>query len=75
MEAMHHVGFPELVVFTVVAGLLFGGKSLHELAQALAEGIHNFRGGPRRPSHPIPANDSRILNRRNRKSSADKPAI
>jgi len=72
---MEHFSFPELVVVMVVAVLLFGDMNLQEVARRVAESISNFRGGGPRPSHPIPANDSKILNRRNRKSSDDKPAI
>jgi hypothetical protein len=63
---MHELGTQELVVLLVVAGtLLIGGKRFRELAQLVSNGIDNFRGGgPGSPSHPIPANDSRLLNRR-----------
>jgi sec-independent protein translocase protein TatA len=59
-----HIGFPEMIVLLVVAILLFGGKNLRELAQDLAEGISNFRGGPGSPSHPIPADDSNLVDRK-----------
>jgi hypothetical protein len=41
-----------------VAVVLFWGDKLGPAIRDL------FRGGPRPPSHPIPADDSRILNRR-----------
>ena len=50
---MEHFGFPELVVVMVGAVVLFGPKSLQELAQALAVGIRNFRGGG--PRSPLPS--------------------
>lgn len=61
---MHQLGTQELVVLLVVAGmLLIGGKRFRELAQLVSDGIDNFRGGgPGSPSHPMPANDSRLLN-------------
>jgi TatA/E family protein of Tat protein translocase len=59
-----HIGFPEMVVLLVVAILLCGPKSLREVARGLAEGISNFRAGPGSPSHPMPANDSHLLNRK-----------
>jgi hypothetical protein len=51
-----------LLVLVVAFLVIFGGK----YAQAFRD---QFRGGPRPPSHPLPADDSRILNRRRRRSS------
>jgi Sec-independent protein translocase protein TatA len=61
---VHQIGFSQLVVFGLVALLLFGGKSVHEMAQSVAEALSNFRGGPGSPSHPLPADDSKLLNRK-----------
>jgi Sec-independent protein translocase protein TatA len=58
-----HVGFPEIVVLLVVA-ILLCGRNLREVARGLAEGISNFLGGPGSPSHPMPADDSHVLNRK-----------
>jgi Sec-independent protein translocase protein TatA len=79
---MHELGSQELVVLLVVAGmLLIGGKRFRELAQLVSHGIDNFRGGPGSPTHPLPANDSRLLNRRidrsdeNRRKSHDSDSL
>jgi hypothetical protein len=52
-----------LIVVLCVPILLFGRK-WRQHAAALADALYNNRGGPGSPSHPIPANDSKILNRR-----------
>ena len=36
------------------------------LLDALIEELNNFRGGPRPPMHPIPADDGALLRRRSR---------
>jgi hypothetical protein len=60
---MHYIGFPEMlsvpvvVVLFVLAVVLFWGDKLGPAITDL------LRGGPRPPSHPIPADDSKILNR------------
>jgi Sec-independent protein translocase protein TatA len=61
---MQQLGFPELVLFCTVAILLFWGDKIPDVARKLNEGLNNFRGGPGSPSHPIPANDSSLLNRK-----------
>jgi Sec-independent protein translocase protein TatA len=61
---MQQLGFPELVVVCSVAALLCWGNKIPEVARTLNEAISNFRGGPRSPSHPIPADDSKFLNRK-----------
>ena len=63
----------ELLILCCAAILvLVARKHIHELAQMVAAGIDNFknggRGGP--PTHPIPAADSTILNRRTRKAAS-----
>jgi hypothetical protein len=58
------LGYSELAIVLFAATALFCHAQVRDLLRKLAEGIDNFRGGPGSPSHPIPANDSRILNRR-----------
>lgn len=50
----------------VLAFLFFG----RELADAIRDGIDNFRGGPPTPMHPSPAGDSALLRRRSRRTKA-----
>lgn len=67
MSRLGQLSAPEMFLVFVVAILLFAAKSWREFYDALYEGIsnfRNFRGGPGSPSHPIPANDSYIVNRR-----------
>jgi hypothetical protein len=60
-----YYGLSSTEMFTIVAGLvmLFWSK---ELADVLRTIVSRFRGGggPGSPSHPLPANDSRLLKRR-----------
>jgi Sec-independent protein translocase protein TatA len=73
---MQHLGVSELILFGTVAVLLLWGSKIPQVASMLIAALENIRrGGPGSPSHPIPADDSRILNRKNRKSAEDKPAI
>jgi hypothetical protein len=73
---VQHLGVSELIVFGTVAVLLLWGSKIPLVLSRLVAALENIRrGGPGSPSHPIPANDSRILNRKNRKSADDKPAI
>jgi Sec-independent protein translocase protein TatA len=58
------IGILELVVILAIATFLFCGGKLREIVYAIEDALSNFRGGPGSPSHPIPANDSRLLNRR-----------
>jgi hypothetical protein len=71
---MHHVGIQEVIVLFIVA-IVLRGTNPRELAVLLAEGIENFRSnfprGPGSPSHPIPADDSRLLCRKRPKSGGD----
>jgi Sec-independent protein translocase protein TatA len=67
---MHHLGALELTLLLVMAIVLFGSKRIIELTQDLADAITHFRnGGPGSPSHPIPSNDSKLLNRRRNRAS------
>ena len=56
------IGITELLVMFVVAIVLFGGRE--KFVKTVQEALSDFRGGgPGSPSHPIPADDSKILNR------------
>jgi hypothetical protein len=55
---MRNIGLPDIVAIVVVLLLLFRGNKLGPAIQDL------FRGGPTPPSHPLPGDDSVILNRR-----------
>ena len=61
--------YTTLVALLLLAvAIVFFGRSLSD---ALIEALSNFRGGPRPPTHPLPANDgSLLLRRRARKSKA-----
>jgi hypothetical protein len=62
---MQPIGLPELVLlFGTVAALLLWGNKISLAALKMREALDDFRGGPGSPSHPIPANDSRLLNRK-----------
>jgi hypothetical protein len=61
---MQQIGLPELVLFGTVASLLLWGNKIPVAALKLREALDNFRGGPGSPPHPLPANDSRLLNRK-----------
>jgi hypothetical protein len=40
-----------------------------EVAEALTEGLRNFRGGgPRPPSHPLPGDDGFVVRRKRRRA-------
>jgi hypothetical protein len=55
----------EAVLYAIATAVLLTNAS--RISAALRD---LFRGGPRPPSHPIPAEDSHILNRRRRKTVA-----
>jgi hypothetical protein len=57
---------PKLEILAMVGlGAMMLALGPKKAAQMVAEGIENFkRPGP--PTHPIPGDDSRILNRRRR---------
>ena len=42
----------DIVVVLIVAGLLFGGKKIQELAKGLGEGIRNFKGSLKSEEEP-----------------------
>jgi hypothetical protein len=62
------MGVPEFIVVAALVMLLIGGHQIGKLGQGLSEGIQNFKdalgGGPRPPTHPLPGDDSVIVNRR-----------
>ena len=64
MGTMQQIGAQELMILLLVAVILFGPKSLQQVAQELTDAFSNFRGGPGSPSHPMPADDSKLLNRK-----------
>lgn len=54
---------PAALVAMAVSIVLFG--TMFHYRKEIAEALRNFRGGgPRTPSHPLPANDSVVLRRR-----------
>ena len=57
--------YADLLLVLTVCLLLCFAKNVRAAAEELGR---NIRGGPRPPSHPLPADDSRILNRRRRSS-------
>jgi Sec-independent protein translocase protein TatA len=63
---MQQFGFPELVVVCTVTFLLCWGNKIPDVARKLNDAIANFRGGPGPPLHPMPAEDSKLLNRKGR---------
>jgi hypothetical protein len=60
------MGVPEIIVLAVV--MLLIGVPIGKLGQGLSEGLQNFKdalgGGPQPPTHPLPGDDSVIVNRR-----------
>ena len=72
---MHQDSNLALLILVIVACVVLGPKSIRELGQQLAEGISNFKngGGSGTPPHPIPGNDSRVLNRKTRNPDKAKP--
>jgi hypothetical protein len=73
---MQQIGIQEVIVLFVTA-ILLCGMNLRELALRTAEAISDFRSnfprGPGSPSHPIPAGDSKIINRK--RSHSDNESI
>ena len=53
-----------LVLATLLVVVFFFRR--WRLLDALIEELNNFRGGPRPPMHPIPADDGALLRRRSR---------
>jgi hypothetical protein len=60
------MGVPDIIVLAIFLALVFVCQKI------FAEGIQNFRdalgGGPRPPTHPLPGDDSVIVNRRRSRS-------
>ena len=61
MHLPQGVGFPELLVVLTVMILFLNPL---KVARRMQELVDAFRGGPPPPSHPIPGNDSALVNRR-----------
>jgi len=58
-----------LLILTVGLALCFAKNISANISAVVEEFDRNFRGGgPRPPSHPLPADDSKILNGRRRSS-------
>jgi Sec-independent protein translocase protein TatA len=61
------MGIPEIILLAALAMLLMGVQ-IGRLGQGLSEGLQNFKdalgGGPQPPTHPLPGDDSVIVNRR-----------
>lgn len=52
-----------------LAAALIGTGAMCLYAREIGEAIRNFRGGgPRPPSHPLPADDGFVLRRRRQRS-------
>ena len=59
----------QLLILVGVLTLLMNATRVMEILQEAMQNLRNGRG-PGAPSHPLPSNDSRILNRRQRKPEA-----
>lgn len=62
----------DLLIFAIVTAavlvIVHGGRMLWEQMWVAAEAIRDlFHGGPRPPSHPLPADDALLLLRRRTK--------
>lgn len=59
-----------LMLMGTVVVILFWSKEAARLLRILQDEIDNFSGrGPRPPTHPMPSNDTFLLNRRNRRTA------
>lgn len=67
---MHAIGGPELFAFATVAALLLWGNKIPTAASRLIEALDNLRGGPGSPMHPLPSDDSQILNRKRQRQNS-----
>ena len=68
MEAKQILSIAMLAGTAVV--IFFWSKEAAQLLRILQDEIDNFSGrGPRPPTHPMPSNDSVLLNRRNRRTA------
>jgi hypothetical protein len=66
---MHNIDFQTLTMIFLTVLVFVRRKSI---AEKLGPAIQDMlRGGPRPPSHPLPADDSVILNRRRVRSASD----
>jgi hypothetical protein len=57
------MGRPEVVLLIALVMLLIGVRHIAALGEALQEFVNQLGGGPQPPTHPLPGNDSKILNR------------
>jgi hypothetical protein len=55
-----------VLLFVLVTLLVVFFFRRWRLLDELIEELNNFRGGPRTPMHPSPANDGALLRRRSR---------
>jgi hypothetical protein len=63
------MGSPQIVALLSLTLLVFGWRKRGALGPLLAKAIEEIKnemggGGPQAPSHPLPGNDSVIVNRR-----------
>jgi Sec-independent protein translocase protein TatA len=62
------MGNAEIVALLSLILLLFGWRNLDTLGPGLVHAIEEIKnhlgGGPQPPSHPLPGNDSVVVNRR-----------
>jgi len=66
---MASVGRPEVVVLIALVMLLAGMRHSAVLGKTLQEFWDHFGGGSQPPTHPLPGDDSKILNRRRSRSA------
>jgi hypothetical protein len=57
------MGRPEVVLLIALMTLLVGVRHIALLGEAIQEFVNQLGGGPRPPTHPMPGNDSKLLNR------------
>lgn len=61
-----------LIILTMGVAVCFAKDIRRMIDMTIEEFERSFRGGgPRPPTHPLPADDSRILNRKPRRSKSE----